>query len=108
MITLTYEGHKYELEFTRDVVRNMERNGFNFAEMLNNVQPANYSFMLFSGAFAANHKRMSAKTIRDIWDHMSEKGKIIEALGLMYNETLETLVDAAAVDDGKKVTWEIS
>ena len=106
MITLNYDGHKYQLEYTREVVRNMERNGFDFADFLHGSKPATYSYMLFSGAFAENHRRISGKTIQEIWNHLGEKSELIAKLGSMYNDTLDTLVDSAAEDDGKKVSWE--
>lgn len=106
MITLKFDGKAYELTYTREVVQNMERNGFDFQAFLNGKQPANYGFQLFAGAFASRHRKLSRKTIQSIWNHLDEKTDLTVALAEMYSKTLDTLVDSAAEDDGKKVTWE--
>lgn len=107
MITLNFDGKVYELTYTRETVRAMERQGFDFQAFLSGKQPANYGFMLFAGAFASRHRKMARKTIQDIWDHITEKGDLTVALAEMYSATLDTLIDSAAEDDGKKVSWEI-
>lgn len=108
MVTLKFDGKTYELTYTRETVRTMERNGFDFQAFLNGKQPANYGFMLFTGAFASKHRKLPRKTMEAIWDHLEDKTKLTVALAEMYSATLDTLVDAAAVeDDGKKVSWEM-
>lgn len=106
IIKLDYDGKTYELTYTRETVRAMERNGFNLTAFMNGEKPSIYGPQLFEGAFAAKHKKMTRKAISDIFDHLDGKSDLLVALIECYNDTLATLVDTAAVDDGKKVTWE--
>lgn len=105
-IKLTFDGKTYELTYTREAVRQMERQGFNFSAFANGEKPSIYSLQLFEGAFIARHKKISRKEVSSIYDHLEEKGDLLYALSELYNETLTTLIDSAAEDDGKKVTWE--
>lgn len=105
-INLEFDGKKYELTYTRETVRQLERQGFDLNGFMRGEKPAVYSQQIFEGAFAAKHRKATRKEISSIYDHLDNKSDLIVALVELYNATLETLVDTAAEDDGKKVTWE--
>lgn len=105
-IRLTYDKKVYELTFTRETVKQLEQAGFNLRELADGSKPATMSEMLFTGAFAARHRKTKRKEISEIYDHLSNKPELTVALVELYSATLETLTDTAAVDDGKNVTWE--
>lgn len=106
VINLTYETKAYELTYTRETVRQMERQGFDFAAFARGERPGTLSLQLFEGAFISRHKKMSRREVDDIFDHIDNKSELLVALAEMYNDTLTTLIDTVAEDDGKKVTWE--
>lgn len=105
-IKLDFDGKTYELTYTRESVRQMERQGFSFMEFTQGEKPATYSLQLFEGAFIAKERKTSRKVISNIYDHLDGKSDLLVALSELYNDTLATMVDTAAEDDGKKVTWE--
>lgn len=105
-IRLTYDKNVYELTFTRETVKQLEQAGFNLRELVEGSKTANMFELLFTGAFAARHRKTKRKVISEIYEHLNNKGDLIAALVELYSETLETLTDTAAVDDGKNVTWE--
>lgn len=104
-IKLSFDGKEYSLTYTRESVRQMERQGFSFVGFANGEKPATYSAQMFEGAFIARHRKMSRKAITEIYDHLDDKADLLAALAELYNATLETMVDTAAEDDGKKATW---
>lgn len=106
IIKITYDKETYDLTYTRETVRQMERQGFDFAAFARGERPGTLSLQLFEGAFIARNKKMSRRDISAIYDHLDDKSDLLVALAEMYNDTLATLVDSAAEDDGKKVTWE--
>lgn len=108
-INLTYDGKTYELAFTRESVKQMERGGFRLNDLLNGNQMATMSDMLFHGAFAARNPKLKRKVIDDIYDHLSNKADLLAALVELYAEPLSTLTDKAAVEDEEKnVSWEMA
>lgn len=106
-IKLTYDGKIYELTFTRESVRQMERSGFKIQDLLNGATPATSYKQLFDGAFLARNKKLNRHKIDEIYEHLGDKTDLITALAELYGATLETLTDTASEDDGKKVTWEM-
>lgn len=98
-ITITYEDKKYELEFTRAAVENMERNGFDIEEV--RKHPVITIPALFRGAFFA-HQRFNLDKIpyNEIWSALPNKGELIAKLIEMYTEPIAALTDEP--EDGGK------
>ena len=101
-IALTYEDKEYVLEFSRQTVRQMEGQGFAIEEVTS--KPMTMIPLLFTGAFLKNCKGVKRRTIDDIYDNISDKTGLIEALMEMYAETLSTLTDEK--EEGN-VSWAI-
>lgn len=99
-LELTYKGTDYVLEFTRDTVRRMERNGFAIDEK---------KFMtfvpeLFAGAFMANHRWVKRDLIDEIFDTLPNKVELINKLIEMYNEPYNALVEDPEENEGN-ASW---
>lgn len=90
-INLTYKKVEYTLEYSRQSVKEMERQGF-VAEELQR-QPATMIPLLFEGAFVKNHRGLKRKLMDEIYDEIPNKMELIGALAEMYAETLTSLMD---------------
>ena len=101
-IVLTHENKEYVLEFNRNTVRQMEGQGFVLDEITS--KPVTMIPMLFEGAFIKNCRGTKRKTISDIYDGITDKTGLLEALMEMYAETLSTLTDDNAEGN---VSWAI-
>lgn len=105
-VKLKYDGVTYELTYTRESVKQMEADGFDIRAFVSGTMPATMNSKLFTGAFFARNRKMKRRIIDEIYDHINDKTDLLLALAELYANTLETLTDTAAEDDGKKVTWE--
>lgn len=99
-INLTYDGKKYTLEYTRATVRDMERRGFNVAEV--DSKPMNNLPVLFEGAFLANHPDTPAYVVDEILRCAPNKAELWQTLSEMCAEPYKFLFDEA--DEGN-VIW---
>lgn len=102
-IVFEHKGTNYTLEFNRDTVRQLERNGFSVNDIAS--QPVNSVLILFRSSFLAHHPRLSQSVIDEIWDSLGNKDGLFEALIELYNEPVEALLSEP--DDGKKITWKV-
>ena len=82
----------------------MERGGFSLSEAGN--QPMTSLTALFMGAFIAHHPRLSQNAIEEIWENISDKDGLFEALINLYNEPLEALMKEP--EEGKKIMWKVT
>lgn len=103
-ITFEHKGTNYTLEFTRDVIKQMERSGFSIENAAS--QPVTSLLVLFKGAFIAHHPRTSQSTIDEIWDSLGDKDGIFEALANLYNEPIEAMMKEP--EDSKKIAWKVT
>lgn len=104
-ITLEYEDKIYTLEFTRDSVKDVERMGFNCADI--GKAPATQIQRLVRGAFMSQHSNMKGQKIDEIFDAFGEnKGKLVEKLLEIYVDTVHSLTNGEEGDEGKNVKWE--
>lgn len=101
-LQFSYNGKEYTLEFTRDSVRTMERQGFNANELMD--KPMTMLPDLFAGAFIAHHPYAKRKLISEIFEHIKNKTELIGKLVEMYNEPLATLMEDNEDDEGN-VEW---
>lgn len=102
-ITLTYEKTDYTLEYNRQSVKQMEAQGFVLDELAS--KPMTMIPHLFYGAFFKNHRGVKRKVVDEIFDSISEKSALLEALMEMYVETMSTLTDNT--ENEGNVSWAV-
>lgn len=104
-LNFEYKGKDYTLEYTRESVKQMEREGF-IAEDISK-KPMLTLPKLFAGAFKAHHKfDTKQKQIDEIFELFTNKQALVEKLAEMYIEPMETLMDNDSVDEGNAIAWE--
>ncbi len=103
-IAITYEKNTYELEYNRNAVQMMERQGFNIDTLT--TQPVTMIPILFYGAFSKNHTGIKRNLVDKIYDSLSNKQGLIGALVEMYAETVSTLMEGSPETEGNAV-WEV-
>jgi hypothetical protein len=104
-LNFEYKNKEYTLKFTRESVKQMEREGFLASDIIE--KPMNTLPKLFAGAFKANHKYdVKQKQIDEIFELFTNKQALIEKLAEMYAEPMETLMDNENIDEGNAIAWE--
>ena len=104
-LNFEYENKEYTLEFTRESIKQMEREGFVAGDIVN--KPMNTLPKLFAGAFKAHHRfDTKQKKIDEIFELFKNKQALVEKLAEMYSEPMETLMDDEAIDEGNAIAWE--
>ena len=102
-LNFEYNGKEYTLEYTRESVKQMEREGFVASDIV--AKPMLTLPKLFSGAFKAHHRfDVKQKQIDEIFDLFKNKTALVEKLAEMYAEPMETLMDDA--DEGNAIAWD--
>lgn len=102
-LNFEYKNREYTLEFTRETVKQMEREGFVTSDIVD--KPMLTLPKLFAGAFKAHHKfDTKQKQIDEIFELFKNKQALVEKLAEMYAEPMETLMDD--VDEGNAIAWE--
>lgn len=111
-ITLTYKNENYILEYSRLTASAIEKQGFNIDEIT--TKPNVMIPLLVYGAFLRHHRDIKQKFIDEIYENLVNKtGKegeegFISVLAEMYAETVSTLTDENAVDEGNAATWTVT
>ena len=111
-ITLTYKNDKYLLEYSRLTASAIEKQGFNLDEIT--TKPNIMIPLLVHGAFLRHHRDLKQKIIDEIYENLVNKsGKegedgFIAVLAEMYAETVSTLTDESAIDEGNAATWTVT
>ena len=104
-LNFEYKGKEYTLEYTRETVKQMEREGFVAEDILR--KPMLTLPKLFSGAFKAHHKfDAKQKLIDEIFEVFTNKGALLEKLAEMYHEPFEALMDDDNIEKGNAIAWE--
>lgn len=104
-LNFEFENKEYTLEFTRDSIKQMEREGFVAGDIVN--KPMSTLPKLFAGAFKAHHRfDTKQKKIDEIFEKFTNKQALIEKLAEMYSEPMETLMDDENIDEGNAIAWE--
>ena len=111
VITVTYKKEEYNLEFSRNAVKQMEQQGFVLDQI--GDKPMTMVPLLVYGAFMKNHKGIKRTLVDEIFEHITDKlgdGEtgFIQALLEMYAETVNTLTDTSSVDEGNAATWKVT
>ena len=97
-LNFEYNGKEYTLEYTRESVKQMEREGFVASDIV--AKPMLTLPKLFSGAFKAHHRfDVKQKQIDEIFDLFKNKNALVEKLaeikGLSYEEMAKITYDNA-------------
>ena len=98
-----HEGKEYTLEFTRESVKQMEREGFVAEQIV--TKPMLTLPKLFAGAFKAHHRYEKQKTIDEMFELFTNKGALIEKLVEMYQDPVESLMDDENIE-GNAIAWD--
>lgn len=103
-LNFVHNGKEYTLEYTRESVKQMEREGFVANDIM--TKPMNTLPKLFAGAFKAHHRfDAKQKEIDEIFDLFGNKQALIEKLAEMYAEPMEALMDND-INEGNAIAWE--
>jgi hypothetical protein len=102
-IRFSYNGVDYTLEFTRESIAQLERQGLVASEITD--KPMTVLPALFAGSFIANHRFTKQALIKEIFEKMPDKAQLIAKLLEMFNEPLETMMDDPEDSEGN-VKWE--
>ena len=104
-LNFEYKGKEYTLEYTRETIKQMEREGFVAEDMV--TKPMLTLPRLFSGAFKAHHKfDAKQKVIDEMFERFTNKGALVEKLAEMYHEPFDELMDDDNIDAGNAIAWE--
>ena len=103
-INLTYKDEKYCLEFNRETVKLLEKNGFKIDEFLD--KPMNNIELVFTAAFVKNHAKIKQTLVDEIYQSCPDKTKLIVALQQMIEECYDSLFDEPSNNEGN-ASWEV-
>jgi len=105
-IEFDYEGKKYCLEFSRDSIKLMERQGFDLESFTN--KPMTMVDLAFEGAFLKNHRNVNSSKVREIYENMNDKRGLANELIAMISETYNSLFDDDEnKDETKNIGWKV-
>lgn len=104
-IEFDYEDKKYVLEYSRDAIRIMEKQGFDLNQFLE--KPMMMMDLAFQGAFIKNHRNTKAVKVEEIYEIIDNKQELAQKLIEMIQETYNELFETKEGKEGKKVTWKI-
>lgn len=105
-LNFEYKSKEYTLEYTRESVKQMEREGFVARDVA--TKPLLTLPKLFAGAFKAHHRYdVKQKEIDEIFNLFKNKEALLEKLAEMYNAPMEELFDEPA-DEGNAIAWDVN
>ena len=97
-------GNKYTLEFNRETVERMQRQGF----VLDTDRLYISAKDLITGAFRMHHKKLEWTLIEPIWMAQNKRDELLKVLAEMYMEPTTTLMGTdEAEDKDANPTWEV-
>lgn len=104
-IKFTYNDKPYTLEYNRDSVQMLEKQGFRIDRI--EAQPETMITMLFTGAFIMHHRNIvgNTKLIDEMFKKFPNRGDLIARLAEMYQEPVLALFDEPEEDEGN-IQWE--
>lgn len=103
-IEFNFEGKDYTLEYNRNSVALIERQGFCIDELAK--KPALMLPMAFEGLFYKNHKSVTRETIEKIYEKMTNKEALMKTIADMLNETYTSLQSEPDEKEGN-IDWKI-
>lgn len=98
-------GEKYILEYNRESIELLEKQGFNVNEMTS--KPMSMLPLAFQGLFYKNHRYVKKAFIDECFDRFSDKQKLIEIIAEMIVETYDSLTDDGSSNDKGNLDWKI-
>ena len=104
-IFLTHEGKRYTLEYNRNSIRQMERQGFKIND--SEGMPMSTVTALFNGAFLMHHRHLDPNTLDALYDTVPNKEQFLAKLSEMYSEPMLALMGEPEDNEGN-TTWEAS
>ena len=102
-IEFEYEDTKYCLEYSRDAIKIMEKQGFDLQGFMS--QPMTSVDLAFEGAFIKNHRSIRASKIKEIYEALGQKKELANQLLEMISETYNTLFEEED-NNGKNIEWK--
>jgi hypothetical protein len=103
-LNFEHNGKEYCLEYTRETVKQMEREGIKSGDVLEKHMSTLPK--LFSGAFRAHHRfGTKPNEIEEIFNKFKNKDALFEKLAEMYNSPMEAMLDEPE-DEGNAIAWE--
>lgn len=102
-IKFTYNNREYTLEFSRRSARAVEQAGFNADELT--TKPNVMIPILFAGAFQMHHRNTRQDITDEIYAHMTNREELVKQLLIMYNETVESLLNEPEEGAEGNVSW---
>jgi len=108
-VTITDGKKFYKLGFTREVIDEMERNGFDFSAA--SQRQIGATFALVEGAFKAYHPEMTSDEIFELWGRLKksgDEGNLYELLIEMFTEPLNVLADPSDDADEGNAVWKVN
>lgn len=103
-IEFDYEGIHYTLEYNRNSIALIERQGFNIDELVK--KPISMLPLAFEGLFYKNHKSISREKVNEIYSKMTNKEDLMKSIAEMLNETYSSLQDEPEEKEGN-IDWKI-
>lgn len=103
-IEFEYEDTKYCLEYNRDSIKIMEKQGFDINGFMS--QPMTSIDLAFEGAFIKNHRNIRASKIKEIYDALGQKKELASQLLEMISEAYNTLFEDENEGSGKNIEWK--
>ena len=111
-ITITYKQKDYDLEYSRTTAAQIEDQGFSLDQLTE--KPVKMIPLLFYGAFLKHNRGIKRQLVDEIFENLVNKAGdngddgIIAILAEMYAETVQTLTDSQAVDEGNAAVWKVT
>jgi hypothetical protein len=103
-INFEYEGKEYTLEFTRESIKQMEREGFLLEDVAR--KPVSTLPIFFAGAFKAHHRYdAKQKKIEEMFEKFTDKEALFSKLLDMYQYPMEELIDNEN-NEGNAIAWD--
>lgn len=111
-ITISYKKSDYVLEFSRTTAAQIEEQGFVLDQIAE--KPVKMIPLLVYGAFLKHNRGIKRNLVDEIYENLVNKAGdeetqgFIATLAEMYAETVQTLTDNKAVDEGNRAVWSVS
>ena len=99
------DGQKYVLEYTRESVALMEKQGFAVSELT--TRPMLMLPLAFQGLFYKNHRNVNKAFVDEVYDNFTNKEKLLEAIAGMLDECYSSLTEGNKEDDKGNIDWKI-
>lgn len=106
VIKFEIDGKSYKLEFNREVVKQIEKDGFK----IDKIQefPVNMLPKLIHGAFLMHNPNMSEEDAMEIYANLQDKDKLPTKLFEMYSDAFNSIFGDVEEDESKNAKWDAS